>query len=78
MPLHVGERFDEHGWERLDDVGRIGSPEAPIRSLVFATKHLIFASEGKMVYQFCVDLQPYSGPSSPAWGHSAGHSAPVV
>lgn len=68
MPLHVGERFDDHGWVRLDGVGKIGSPEEPIRYLVFATKHVVFELDGKMIYQFCVDLQPYSGPRSPAWG----------
>ncbi len=69
MPLHVGERFDDHGWDRLDGVGKIGTPEEPIRYLVFATKHVVFELDGKTTYQFCVDLQPYSGPRSPAWGH---------
>lgn len=26
MPLQVGERFDGHGWDCLDDVGKIGTP----------------------------------------------------
>lgn len=47
MPLHVGERFDDHGWDRLDGVGRIGTPEAPIRYLVFATKHVVFEQGGQ-------------------------------
>lgn len=68
MPLNVGERFDDHGWDRLDGVGRIGSPAAPIRYLVFATKHVVLEQDEQLVYQFCVDLQPYSGPRSPAWG----------
>ena len=68
MPLHVGERFDDQGWDRLDGVGRIGSPDNPVRYLVFATKHLVFEVDGKVIYRFCVDLQPYSGPRSPAWG----------
>ena len=69
MPLQVGERFDDHGWDRLDGVGPIGSSEQPIRYLVFATKHVVFERGGQMIYQLCVDLQPYSGPRSPAWGH---------
>lgn len=66
MPLKVGERFDDHGWNRLGGVGKIGSPEEPIRYLVFATKHVVFEEDGNMIYQFCADLQPYSGPRSPA------------
>ncbi|MEM9937872.1 MAG: hypothetical protein AAF768_03405 [Pseudomonadota bacterium] len=69
MPLSVGERFDDHGWDRLDSVGRIAGPDSPIRYLVFAVKHCVFESEGQIVYQLAVDLQPYSGPRSPAWGH---------
>ncbi len=69
MPLHVGERFDDHGWDRLDGVGKKGTPEEPIRYIVFATKHVVFELEGKMIYQFSVNLQPYSGPRSPVWGH---------
>ncbi|MFV0246068.1 MAG: hypothetical protein ACK5IB_13785 [Qingshengfaniella sp.] len=71
MPLQVGERFDDQGWDRLDGVGRIGTPAEPIRYLVFATKHLVFEEEGQTVYQLCVDLQPPGGPRSPAWGHDA-------
>ena len=69
MPLQVGERFDAHGWDRLDGVGKIATVEEPVRYLVFATKHVVLEIEGKLTYQFCVDLQPYSGPRSPAWGH---------
>ncbi|MCR9087903.1 MAG: hypothetical protein NXH97_14295 [Rhodobacteraceae bacterium] len=69
MPLQVGERFDDQGWDRLDGVGQIGTPEKPVRYLVFATKHVVCDIGGKILYQFCVDLQPFSGPRSPAWGH---------
>lgn len=69
LPLQVGERFDDHGWDRLDGVGRIASPEQPIRYIVFATKHLVSEQAGEITYQLCVDLQPYSGLRSPAWGH---------
>lgn len=69
MPLRVGERFDDHGWDRLDGVGKIGTPQDPIRYLVFATKHVVLEKDGILTYQFCVDLQPYGGPRSPAWGH---------
>ncbi|MEO9515485.1 MAG: hypothetical protein ABJH45_02490 [Paracoccaceae bacterium] len=33
-----------------------------------ATQHVIVETADKLTYQFCVDLQPYSGPRSPAWG----------
>lgn len=69
MTLQVGERFDDHGWDRLDGVGKIGTPKEPIRYLVFATKHVVLEADGKLTYRYCVDLQPYSGPRSPAWGH---------
>ena len=68
MPLSVGERFDDHGWDRLDGVGVIASPEKPIRYLVFACKHTVYEKDGTLTYQLSVDLQPYSGPRSPAWG----------
>lgn len=70
MPLQVGERFDDHGWDRLDGIGKIGTPKDPIRYLVFATKHVVIEADDKLIYQFCVNLQPFSGPRSPAWGHS--------
>lgn len=70
MTLQVGERFDDHGWDRLDGVGKIGSPNDPIRYIVFATKHVVFEVDGKLTYQLCVNLQPFSGPRSPAWGNN--------
>ena len=69
MPLNIGERFDDHGWDRLNGVGKIGTPEEPVRYLVFAIKHVVFELGGTTTYQYCVDLQPYSGSRSPAWGH---------
>ncbi|MDJ0921203.1 MAG: hypothetical protein QNI84_08740 [Henriciella sp.] len=69
MPLAVGERFDDHGWDRLDGVGVIASAQNPIRYLVFAVKHCVFEQDGRIIYQYCVDLQPFSGPRSPAWGN---------
>ena len=62
MPLHVRGRFDDHVWDRFDGVGKIATPESPIRCLVFATAHIVFHSDGETVYQFCVDLQPDTGP----------------
>lgn len=68
LPLNIGERFDDHGWERLDGVGRIARREEPIRYIVFACKHVVLENDGELVYQLNVDLQPFSGPRSPAWG----------
>ncbi len=71
MPLQVGERFDDHGWDRLEGVGKVGSGTDPVRYLVFATKHLVYEEDDELVYRLCVDLQPFSGPRSPAWGRES-------
>lgn len=66
--VNVGDRFDDVGWERLDGVGVIYSMEHPRRYTVHSIKHLVFPSESGLVVKYCLNLEPYSGPSSPVWG----------
>lgn len=65
--VHVGERFDDTGWERLDGSGRIGSPEKPVRYVVHSVKHLVEETDEGLVVRYCVNLEPYDGPRSPVW-----------
>ena len=66
--VHVGDRFDDTGWERLDGVGVIASPEDPIRYTVHSIKHLVSNRGNTAVVSYCLNLQPHEGPSSPVWG----------
>ena len=45
----TGERFDDHGWERLRGVGVIASEENPIRYLVHSKKTVVRIEEGKNI-----------------------------
>jgi hypothetical protein len=63
--LHVGERFDDTGWNRLDGAGVIATPEQPIRYTVHSIKHLVEETPLGLVVRYCVNLEPYSGPQSP-------------
>lgn len=70
-PFHsvrVGERFDDTGWERLDGARCLASPSRPIRYTVHSIKHLIEHKDGKVIVSYCLNLEPYDGPSSPIWG----------
>ncbi|CAD85462.1 MULTISPECIES: hypothetical protein [Nitrosomonas] len=64
----VGERFDDIGWERLDGAGKIASPLSPKRYTVHSAKHLVIVEAGALVIKYCLNLEPFSGPSSPVWG----------
>lgn len=66
--VHVGDRFDDTGWNRLDGVGVIASAQAPIRYTVHSIKHLVVEREDALVVSYCLNLQPHEGPSSPVWG----------
>lgn len=68
MPVSVGERFDDIGWGRLDGVGKIASVAAPKRYTVHSIKHLVFIEADVLMVKYCLNLEPFSGPSSPAWG----------
>ncbi|HWL51034.1 MAG TPA: hypothetical protein VNQ90_01265 [Chthoniobacteraceae bacterium] len=65
--FHVGERFDDTGWKRLDGVDRQASPEKPIRYTIHSIKHLVQENATGVIVEYCVNLQPYEGPPSPVW-----------
>ena len=66
--VNIGDRFDDVGWDRLDGVGVISTMEHPRRYTVHSIKHLVFPSESGLVVKYCLNLEPYAGPSSPVWG----------
>lgn len=68
MAVSVGERFDDVGWEGLDGVGRIASPVQPKRYTVHSIKHVVFIRESVLHVKYCLNLEPFAGPSSPVWG----------
>lgn len=70
MPVKVGERFDDHGWDRLDGVGIIASEEEPRRYTVHSIKHTVIYKSEELFVQYCLNLEPYDGPRSPAWGNN--------
>jgi len=41
MPVSNGERFDDHGWNHLDGIGKIASDETPKRYTIDSVKHTI-------------------------------------
>lgn len=68
MPVSVGDRFDDHGWDRLDGVGVIASADTPKRYVVHSIKHTVIKKGGELLIQYWINLYPYEGPRSPAWG----------
>ena len=69
MPVSIGERFDDHGWNRLDGIGKIASDETPKRYTIDSVKHTIIENDGILFIQYWLNLHPYQGPRSPAWGN---------
>ena len=67
MAVNIGDRFDDTGWERLDGIGIIASPEQPRRYKVDSVKHLILPNEDWLIVKYCLNLEPYAGSSSPPW-----------
>ena len=67
MVVNVGDRFDDIGWERLNGIGVIHSGENPKRYTVHSIKHLVFPSHNGITVKYCLNLEPYDGPSSPVW-----------
>lgn len=65
--VHVGDRFDDTGWARLDTDQR-ASPERPRRYTVHSIKHLVTEESGVITYRYLLNLSPFDGPSSPVWG----------
>ncbi|MDO6514305.1 hypothetical protein [Neptuniibacter sp. 2_MG-2023] len=68
--LFVGQRVDDHGWDRLRGVGVLGSEENPIRYTVHSLKSVVFVENGKNIIQSWVNLKPYSGERSPVFGNT--------
>jgi len=65
--VNVGDRFDDTGWQRLDGVGVIASPSNPLRYTVHSIKHLIEKTDGNLIVSYCLNLEPFTGSSSPVW-----------
>lgn len=65
-----GQRFDDHGWQRLRGVGKIGSEEKPVRYVIHSIKTTIFVENKVNVIQTWLNLKPYKGDRSPAFGNS--------
>lgn len=63
-----GQRVDDHGWDRLREVGILASEENPIRYTVHSQKSVIFTQNSKNIIQSWVNLSPYAGDRSPAFG----------
>ncbi|MGY6273934.1 hypothetical protein ACH5Y9_09990 [Methylomonas sp. BW4-1] len=68
--LFVGQRFDDHGWRRLRGVGQLASENNPIRYLVHSIKTTIFMENEINIIQSWVNLEPYDGDRSPAFGNT--------
>jgi hypothetical protein len=68
--LFVGQRVDDHGWNRLRGVGVLGSEQCPIRFTVHSLKSVVFVENGKNIIQNWVNLEPYMGDRSPAFGNT--------
>lgn len=66
----VGQRFDDHGWDRLRGEGRLASEERPIRYLVHSIKNTIFVEGNTNIIQTWLNLEPFHGDRSPAFGNS--------
>jgi len=66
----VGQRFDDHGWDRLRSVGVIASEENPIRYTVHSMKTVILVRNGRNIVQTGINLDPFAGDRSPAFGNT--------
>lgn len=74
--LLVGQRVDDHGWNRLREVGVLGSKDKPIRYTVHSLKSVVFVKDGMNIIQSWVNLEPYHGKRSPAFGDSPPTMSP--
>lgn len=64
----VGERFDDHGWDRLKGVGIIASEENPVRYTIHSIKTVLWVDNGKNIIQTGLNLEPFLDERSPAFG----------
>ena len=72
----VGQRVDDHGWNRLREVGVLGSKDKPIRYTVHSLKSVVFVKDGINIIQSWVNLEPYHGKRLPAFGDSPPTMSP--
>ena len=70
LPASAGERFDDHGWDRLNGVGKIASDKNPKRYLVHSIKHTVVEQDGVLLVQYWLNLEPYEGSRSPVWNYN--------
>jgi hypothetical protein len=67
-PVSVGDRFDDEGWPRLDANDSPGTPAHPRRYTVHSVKHVVTVEADRIVAKYCLNLTPFEGDRSPAWG----------
>ncbi len=67
ISVAVGDRFDDHGWVRLDGIGKIASVNQPKMYTVHSIKHTVLQGEKNLKIQYWINLEPHFDDSSPAW-----------
>jgi len=70
--LRTGDRFDDHGWDRLKGIGRIATPEAPIAYRVASVRHTVFVEDVSTIMQMWVQVRPLDIGLQSAGGQDAG------
>ncbi len=68
--LQPGQRFDDHGWDRLRGIGKLASEQDPIRYTVHSLKTTILVEGEVNIIQAWVNVEPYTGDRSPAFGNT--------
>lgn len=58
--FHVGDRFDDTGWNRLGGVGVVTSPVQPIRYTIHSIKHLVEDSESGLTVRYRLNLAVFT------------------
>ncbi|WP_085899343.1 hypothetical protein [Kiloniella majae] len=64
----VGQRFDDHGWDRLRGVGKIASEQEPKRYTVHSIKTTLLTQKNINIFQTWLNLSPFHGKRSPVFG----------
>ena len=67
ISVNIGDRYDDHGWDRLDGVGIIASEDSPKRYTVHSIKHTLLKKDRDLVNEYWLNLEPHSGARSPVW-----------
>ena len=63
----VGDRFDDHGWDRLDDIEKVATAVDPKMYVIHSIKHSVFSEKDDLIIQCWLNLSPYKGDPSPVW-----------